>query len=259
MFLDGGDPRNIALYGVHEPFGTELVTCEVKSGDVVLDLGAHIGYYTLLLAKLVGPHGKVFAFEPEPGNFAVLRRNVKLNRCGNVVLSRKAAYNQNKIVKLYLCDLNSGMHRLHESVHCNRTIDVEGVRLDDYFSGQDIRFDFIKLDVEGAELSALKGMTRLLEKSNRVKLLTEFAPAHLAEAGVDAGAFLRFLCECGFQVYYLNRSDRRLQRVADSMLLKKFTSENGKLGYLWCVRQDRPSGLGSFVESISIARRAWRS
>ena len=70
MYLDPKDTLDLSINGVYEPFETSLVLDEVREGEVVLDIGAHIGYYTLIFAKLVGPLGKVFAFEPELENFA---------------------------------------------------------------------------------------------------------------------------------------------------------------------------------------------
>ncbi|SRR6266545_2940317 len=73
--------------GCFKPFETELVMNEVRPGDVVVDVGAHIGYFTLLLAALVGPKSRVFAFEPDPDNFALLCRNVELNGSDPVLLA----------------------------------------------------------------------------------------------------------------------------------------------------------------------------
>src|SRR3989344_3364089 len=84
IFLDDHDSLRLSILGVHEPYQTEIIMKNVKRGDVVLDVGANIGYYTLLFAKLVGPEGIVFAFEPDPTNFSILKKNVETNNYTNV-------------------------------------------------------------------------------------------------------------------------------------------------------------------------------
>lgn len=80
MFLDCKDSLNLSINnGIYEEFETNIVKEEIKKGDIVLEIGANIGYYTLIFAKLVGEKGKVFAFEPDPTNFALLKKNIEIN------------------------------------------------------------------------------------------------------------------------------------------------------------------------------------
>src|SRR5258708_4633510 len=137
--------------GIFEPFETELAKVLIKPGDVVLDLGANIGYYTLLFARLVGPAGRVYAFEPEPANCALLKKNVELNGYENVVLVSKAVSNQTGLGKLFLCDFNQGDHRLYDSKDGRPHIEIETVELDRFFHNYGGSFDFIKFDIQGAE------------------------------------------------------------------------------------------------------------
>lgn len=92
MFLDSKDSLRLSIHGIYEPLETELAKKEVKKGNVVLDIGANIGYYTLIFAKLVGEDGKVFAFEPDPTNFALLKKNVEMNGYKNVMFVQKAVF-----------------------------------------------------------------------------------------------------------------------------------------------------------------------
>jgi hypothetical protein len=102
MFLDSRDSLGLSIFSIHEPLETGLVKEKIKKGDVVLDIGANIGYYTLIFAKLVGEEGKVFAFEPEPTNFSLLEKNVEINGYKNVVLIQKAVSNETGKIRLYL-------------------------------------------------------------------------------------------------------------------------------------------------------------
>ena len=113
MFLDSKDALGLSINEIYEPLETEFVKKEVKKGNVVLDIGANIGYYTLIFAKLVGENGKVFAFEPDPTNFALLKKNVEMNGYKNVVLVQRAVSNKTGKLKLYLCEDNPGDHRIY--------------------------------------------------------------------------------------------------------------------------------------------------
>src|SRR5207253_6545315 len=101
--------------GVWEPLETYLVERRVREGDVVLDIGANIGYYTLVFAELVGDSGRVFAFEPEPANFALLSENTGLNGRANVTLVNAAVADAGGRLPLYLAGENKGDHRLFDS------------------------------------------------------------------------------------------------------------------------------------------------
>ena len=162
---------------------TRLVSSLLRQGDVFVDVGANVGYFTLIASDAVGKTGKVFAFEPEPNNFALLRKNAEVNHCANVVCEQKAITNANQPIKLYLSSFNYGDHRIfqsHDDEGYNRgqerpSTKAEGVTLDSYFpSGT--RIDFIKMDVQGAEYFALQGMERVLRDNADVVLLIEFWP-----------------------------------------------------------------------------------
>src|SRR5262249_36182110 len=151
-----------AANGVYEPFETGLLQNQLRPGDVVVDVGANIGYYTLLFARCVGPRGRVFAFEPDQTNFDLLRRNVERNGYTNVTLVRKAVAAQSGKLRLYLCEDNKGDHRTYDSHDGRPSLEIDAVSLDDYFAGERGSIALIKMDIQGAEEGALRGMRRLL-------------------------------------------------------------------------------------------------
>lgn len=234
LYLDDIDSLHLSILDTFEPLETDLVKREVKRGDHVLDVGAHIGYFTLLFAKLVGNEGTVFAFEPEPRNFALLRKNVGANGYGNVVLVNKAVSNRTGPARLYLSEDNRGDHRLFDSYDGRRSINVECIRLDDYFATHE-RVDFIKMDIQGAEAMALEGMTALWERNRAIKLLTEFWPDGIRRAGRDPRAYLRALQGEGFALSALEHADR-LANVPET--LTEFLESNPTKDYVnvFCVR-----------------------
>lgn len=215
MMLDEKDSLQLGVLGAdYEHQEVNLVKRFIKKGDVVLDIGANIGYYSLLLANLVGEKGQVYAFEPEPANFSILQKNVRLNNYHNIYLEPKAASGVNRVKDLYICEDNKGMHRLYPSLCCSGKIAVEAVALDDYLKEKINRLDFVKMDIEGAEFMALSGMKHLMGKYKPM-LLTEFSPAALYECGVLPRQYLDLLWSLGYTIY-----DVSLQLVEKDELLR---------------------------------------
>jgi FkbM family methyltransferase len=238
MFLHAKDnfiSPCLAQHGIWEPFETEIVKREVKRGDVVLDVGANIGYYTLLLARLVGETGKVYAFEPDAANFALLEKNVRVNRYQNVVLVNKAVSNKTDKVKLYICDINMGDHRLFEFPGQNRrAVEIETISLDEYFRDYTGKVDFIKMDIQGAEGAALEGMAGLLARFPQVKLLTEYSFHCLKSFGSDPEAYLQRLQAYGFQLLNVNEPEQRIEPAEIPAIMERYPW--GKETNLLCVK-----------------------
>jgi FkbM family methyltransferase len=227
-----------------EPVETEVVRKEVKRGFVVVDIGANIGYYTLLFAMIVGDRGHVFAFEPDPTNFAFLRTNVERNGYDNVTLIQKAVSDENRWVQLYLDDYNKGDHRVYDSGDGRQFIWVESMRLDDYLKNYDRRIDFIKMDIQGAEWRAVQGMTDILEKNQSIKVVTEFWPAGLNSAGIDPEEYLKLLANHGFKLHEMDEEEASVGPTNAAELLRDYTPENERFTNLFCTRAewkwDRP-------------------
>jgi len=225
MILDAHDTLELSLNGIYEPVETELAKSEIKSGDVVLDIGAHVGYYTLIFARLVGAQGRVYAFEPEPANFAVLKKNVEMNGYANVTLTRKAVSNRNGATKLYLAEEDLGDHRIYDSHDDRKSVEVEVIRLDDFFQDYTGRVDFIKMDVQGSEAGVIQGMPELLGRSPQVKIVTEFWPFGLTRFGTDPAEFLRLLTPQGRRLYQVNEEQGRIEPADVAELLRVNTVE----------------------------------
>lgn len=238
MFLDPRDSLNLSIDGIYEEYETELVKKEIKRGDVILDLGANIGYYTLIFAKLVGESGKVFAFEPDPDNFALLKKNVENNGYQNVVLINKAISDKTGKLKLYINkEDNKGDHRIHDWHDGRESIEIESIKLDDYFKNYNGKIDFIKMDIQGAEFEAVQGMFHLLNNNQNVKILSEFWPVGLKRSGVEPLLYLELLLQKGFKIYELNKSLKKLIPVDTNNILKTYTIEKGNYTNLLCEKE----------------------
>lgn len=217
MYLDKLDSLHLSVNRDWEPFCTGLLQKLVKEGEVVFDIGANIGFYTLIFSKLVGEKGKVYAFEPDPINFSILKKNIEANNIHNVILVNKAVSDKNEEVNFYIYESNtSGNSLFAENLNTvpSRSIKVEAIRLDKYFK-KDIKVDFIKMDIEGAEPRALKGMARILGKSKNLILLTEFCPfvlnAYNKEINANARTYLESLQNAGFRFFDVQERVNKLR------------------------------------------------
>jgi FkbM family methyltransferase len=170
-----------------------------------VDVGAHVGYFTVLLAKQVGPSGEVVAFEPNPNIFEILKENVALNGYRNVILENKAVADQAGQVELRLSSRlpQEGIDSIISDPGPGPRIKVLAVRLDDYFGSGSNRVGFVKMDIEGAEALALEGMSRILAV-HRPSLVIEL---HGADGCAEKHPAFSKLKEAGYEVSVLGVPD----------------------------------------------------
>jgi FkbM family methyltransferase len=143
-----------------------------KEGDVVIDVGAHVGKYALYSAKLVGESGVVIAIEPHPENYRALMRNIELNGFKNVIALNVAAYNCNG-KKMPLIGSIDQEYTVKAAVE-EGCILVETKKIDSVLEELDIqKVDYAKVDVEGAELEVLEGMEKCIKGNSSLKILIE--------------------------------------------------------------------------------------
>lgn len=187
----------------------------LRQGMTVLDVGAHHGFYTLLASKSVGDTGKVFSFEPSPRERKALHLHLKVNRCKNVAIQGMALGDQNTDTDLYVVeDRAAGCNSLRPPDVAAKTfpVSVPVVRLDDWLAEHKIdRVDFIKLDVEGAELTILKGAQRLLEHRPRPVILAEVQDVRTLPWGYRARDIVTTLERLGYQWFELSAQGNLLE------------------------------------------------
>ena len=178
-----------------EELTTEVFQKVVKEGDTVVDLGANIGYFTLLAARIVGNKGKVYAFEPEPLNYSLLTKNIDLNGYENVVAVQKAISDATGKVRFFLDKKDTGAHTMYQHGTGGEFIEVESTTLDDFFADKGQTINVIKMDVEGAEMAALSGMDRTIKENKNLKMFVEFYFPGIKHAGHSPQEFVRKLLE----------------------------------------------------------------
>jgi FkbM family methyltransferase len=216
-----------------EPHTTILFKQSVKKGMNVIDVGAHVGYFTLLAAGLVGDMGNVFAFEPAPENYEFLVKNIKLNGYNNVVPVQKAAASEAGKVKLYLSKVCSGWHTLYKKEEAYAEyVMVDAVSIDEFLRDKRRHIGIIKIDVEGAELSVLSGMTETCRISDDLKLFIEFNPPLLRESDTDLREYWDKLIELGFQHILLIDELRQKLEIADLQTAVAYCKQNAYVNLL---------------------------
>lgn len=217
MILDANDSLLLSIYPNFEPGETKIIKKYVKSGMNAVDAGANIGYFTLLMAKIVGEKGTVHAFEPDNANFKLMQKNVKLNNYRNVRMNESAVSDKNGHLTFYLSASNPQDHRIIEdSAEKRDTYKVPSVTLDSYF--QKKKLDFIKMDIQGAELMALEGGERLL-KSQKPILVLEYWPYGIYQAGRKPQEFFTFLEKNEYHIQQIDQKSGALKPIKKNLLL----------------------------------------
>lgn len=232
MYLNPADTivsRVIARDGIWEPLETEVFRSKVGPGDVVVDVGANLGYYTLLAARLVGNAGHVYAFEPDPESFALLERNVALNGYENVTAVPLALGRAPGKLQLFLNAKNRGDHRVYDPTGKRRSVDVDVVTLDAYLKAHEVpRVDFLKIDTQGAECLILEGARKTVADQAGLTLVLEFTPHFLAAMGQDPRTCFAALAEPRFRLHDIDEWGRKLEPTDLDTLLTRYSVESKK-------------------------------
>jgi FkbM family methyltransferase len=184
--------------GTCEPNEMRFIAALLRAGMTAVDVGANVGWFTLLMAGCVGPAGQVVAFEPSPRERAVLVANRQRNGLTWVTIREEALFDTHSTVTLHVADaVHAGQNTIggfiYEGVHEVETLPVDTAPLDSLVGDLGLeRIDLIKIDVEGAEYRVLRGALGSL-RDYRPVLLLEVQAASLREIGDDIGSLLALL------------------------------------------------------------------
>lgn len=200
-----------------EPYETALTLQHLHPGDVYVDVGANIGYYTLVAAARVGAQGAVLAYEPEPGNFALLQANVAMNGLPQVQTFNLALYDQDADGKIYLSADNFGDHRVYgndggdEGAGARESRAITLVHGGRHVGQRVPRIDFLKIDTQGAEFFVLNGLHQLvLENRKHLRMVIEFCPWGIRQSGADGHELLRLLDATGMDYHIIDHQQECL-------------------------------------------------
>jgi FkbM family methyltransferase len=207
---------NGVFHGNFENAERQFVEKFLRPGMNVLDIGAHHGFYSLLASRRVGASGMVLSFEPSPRERRRLKQHLWLNRCKNVMVESCALGESDSVAELYLVHgIQTGCNSLRPPQGSGATSTVRTLvsRLDDILALRGIKqVDFVKMDVEGAELSVLKGSTLLLKNRSRPVFLVEVYDIRTQPWGYQAREIIAYLRDTGYE-WYMPLEDGRLRQI----------------------------------------------
>lgn len=223
--------RAIRLFGYYEKAETRVLLPLIKEGAVVVEAGANYGYYTLLMAKKVGPSGKIYTFEANPDVYSYLASSIVLNGLNNVIALNKAladhefksflAYEYVNVGAGYiLSEEQARADKIKTEYSIIRPISVSTI--DHELSG--VVADVLRMDVEGAEYLILKGARRLLARSPNIKIIMEWAPKSMERLHVDVDEVIKFLKDHSYHCWRITEKGTLDRMQIDD--LKKLEIEN---------------------------------
>jgi len=209
--------------GTYQPAETLSYKSLIKPGMTVLNIGAAIGYYTLIAARLVGSLGKVYAFEPYPEAYGLLLGNIKRAGFKNVIAVNKAVADFVGYTKLYLLDSNPLGNSLSKSREAINYIEVPTTTLNAYFG--DEKIDVIRSVAEGSDIMVVRGMSNIIKNNPDIKLQIEVDPSSLEGLGYSLEEYVDTLLK-DFDIRIIkHRSDtiedyRDMKQIMDSLTYK---------------------------------------
>jgi FkbM family methyltransferase len=215
--------------GINEPHNTRVLTSLVKPGDVFVDIGANVGYFSVLAGWRAAPDGEIWAFEPNPELVKTLSDNLFINgykdmmRLHRIALSDKTGSAQMRIFPGYeatssIREMSDDfiVHTANETGRESHLIDVELATLDGLMHGV-AKIDVLKIDAEGHEPAIMRGAEAILRRSPDVKILMEFVPPIM---GIDVTReHVKFLRNLGFSFNVIQFDGMIRPNVEDAELL----------------------------------------
>ncbi len=194
--------NRLCFFGVWEPAITRIFQRQLRAGDVVIDAGANIGYYSLLASILVGAGGEVFAVEASDSIRRRMTRNLEMNRHENIQVIPFGVWHEEGEATLHLVDGNRGSSTLSDLEQTKDSESVSLRRLDSLIPAElHPRIKLLKIDVEGAEESGLKGADHILSSARDLSVICEITPDRLASLGGSPESLFHLMAGYGFSPY----------------------------------------------------------
>ena len=216
---DPGLSRDLAIRGTREEQLKFIIDKEVGPGNVILDVGANIGYYSIMLANIVGSNGKIYALEPEPTNYQTLKKNITLNKLENIIEPYQMGASDTNSPRFLYRSKYSNMHSfilpendILDIKNPKSQIEIKMTNLSDFISNKEA-IDMLRMDIEGYEVEVLLGLQNAIKNNTWTgKILFECHFKKYNEAHSIKNK-LEFLFNNGYKTRYVTSTDELKPRI----------------------------------------------
>ncbi len=219
-FLEKNIFKQLALDNIRELEASKIMLDFIEPGDQILEIGANVGYYVLLESYALKQQGKIYAIEPDPDNFELLKKNIEVNKLNNIVNLYNLAISNKKGKADFYISRNSNLHSLllKKNDSIKNKIEVETVKVDDFLIDKP-NVNFIRMDIEGYECKVINGLNVFLQKSGKLKLFIELHP-HLVDSK-ELVKLLKILKRNEFKVYKTISRDNALRKILKQTVVEE--------------------------------------
>lgn len=228
----GGVTEFLKTNGIYEEALSEFYEYALEPGDIVFDIGANIGYFSVFFSRWVGPNGRVFAFEPDARNIEYLKKNLASNACANVEIVNKAVSEKIGPVAFYVDPTHWSIHSLVRDNVAHKPLEtvVEAITLDSFHAALNIQRGLvIKLDTQGAEPFVVRGGDHVFR--DHCKLVTlEYWPAGIRNFGEEPNELLHVLYDMGFSFASVPRKPEFKTYTFDALCARLRRKNFGRWG-----------------------------
>jgi len=201
-----GISHELFLTGIHEAESTAEIRDEIKPGMSIVEIGANIGYYAIIEAKIIGESGKIYAFEPSPTNMKTLKTNIALNSLDNIFTTYPYGVGSKSADQEFFLmskgNMSSFVPRKEDNIIKKvGTVNIKVVSLDDFFGINSVKIDYVRMDVEGFEFEVIKGMEGILTAEISPKgLFIEVHSELLNNMGSSCKEFIEHMVKMGYEI-----------------------------------------------------------
>lgn len=204
--------RRLREEGIWEPYESELLLQMLAPGQVFVDVGANIGYFSLLAAHCVGDAGAVYAFEPDQRNHELLLRSARANGYEHIIHAERAGLSEQAgEATLYLSEDNLGDHQIFATGQERASAPIRLLEGGRFLAPRVQRLDLVKIDTQGSEFGVVKGLMPLLQDlAQPPRIIIELTPLSLRQCGSSGRALIALLAELRQAMWIIDHVEHRL-------------------------------------------------